>query len=241
MGAEAVVGRRMVGGPEAPLGPGAVALDAVGVQAGRCQASNRLSGDHRCTRRSSVRVTGTRRVTVDLCAQHGRMAVDRPRLVREWLRCVLEGDTGPMSASAGGPLPLAGQPDALMRVAADLRSLAVIRAAVSRALARNGWADDLHPVLLAVNEASANAIEHGSGPRSQVEVAVTVDPGRVRVRVADGGRLGAALPLGTPAPPRPDRLRGRGLPMMHALCARVLMHNDGDGTVVLLEFAPPVR
>jgi hypothetical protein len=59
-----------------------------------------------CTRRCTARVTGTHGLTVDLCSTHARVAVDRPRFVREWL--LLEGAER-AAAGLGPAAPRAGE------------------------------------------------------------------------------------------------------------------------------------
>ena len=219
-----------------------------------CQG--RVSGEHArrmrpCARRPTLRVTGTGRLTADLCTQHARMAVDRPGLVREWLHreeaerglagrapaarlaggrtAVVMRETGQMQARAGA--------DLVLRVAAELASLAVVRAALSRALTSQAWPERLHPlVLLAVGEALANAIEHGSPEGGAVEVGLTVTSEWAIVQVADSGRMGTALPLDAPVPPCPTSPRGRGRLLMGSLSERVEVRSGGQGTSVLLRF-----
>lgn len=197
----------------------------------------------RCSRRSITRVTGTHSLTIDLCGQHARVAMDRPRLVREWLL-----QERAERAAAGLPpadvRPLASErpsfgaeADLVVSVAAELASLAVVRAVLSRALRDHGWDEDLEPlVVLAVGEAVANAIEHGSSADGAVDVALTVTPGWAAVQVVDQGRLGASMPLTAPVPPAADQLRGRGRLVMSGLADLVRVRSDGHGTCVLLQF-----
>lgn len=216
-----------------------VALVPLGVahEGSRCQATHRRrdAGPSRpCSRPPTVRVTGTQRRTIDVCAQHARMAVDRPRLVTEWLDDPRRGIPG--RRSAPGPAP--GVSDVLMRIAADPAALAAIRLAVSRALTRYGWPESLHPaVLLAVGEAVANAIEHGSSAIGEIGVSVRAERGRVHIRVADGGRLGAVMPLEPPPLPAPTQIRGRGLVLMRTLSEGMSIFSGSHGTVVSLEFS----
>ena len=59
-----------------------------------------------CPRPATMRVTGTHRLTADLCWQHARVAVDRPRLVRDWLlqEFTARGAAAPAPAAAGSEL-----------------------------------------------------------------------------------------------------------------------------------------
>ncbi len=117
-----------------------------------------------------------------------------------------------------------------------------VRRRVREWLAAVGCPDEAaEEVLLAVNEAVSNAVEHAyppEGPVGPVEVRARVEPvdparpgrgRRVRVRVRDRGRW------------RPDvhdrsdllRQRGRGLVVMEGLMAEVvLVHDAASGTEV---------
>lgn len=218
---------------------GAMTRDSSGLphEGSRCQATHlrRRTGQRRpCSRVPTARVTGTQHRTIDLCAQHARMAVDRPRLVTEWLADPRRRIPGPRSVPG---LLSPSATDVVVTVPAEPGAPAVIRSALARALTRYGWADDLQPVvLLAVGEAVANAVEHGSSPAGDVCVTVREEPGRVHVRVADGGRLGSVIPLDAPPMPAATQIRGRGLVLMRTLSQGMSIRSGGDGTVVSLEF-----
>jgi serine/threonine-protein kinase RsbW len=81
-------------------------------------------------------------------------------------------------------------------------------------------------VLLACSEAVANAIEHGyrDDPFGMVEVAATVTPEAVEIRVADHGTWRA---------PRTDVARGRGLQLIRQLMDEVAFDNSGGTTVTM--------
>lgn len=240
---------------EAPRVSAALVVTAAPERTERCQG--RVCGGRGrqvrpCARRSTLRVTGTERLTADLCAQHARMAIDRPGLVRDWLHrerlegagrapSVLQaGDSPGLVARATGQGHARADADLVLRVAAELASLAVVRTALSLALKRQGWADSLHPlVLLAVGEALANAIEHGSPAGGAIEVGLAVTPEWATVRVADSGRMGAAVPIRAPVPPFPTSPRGRGRLLMARLAEQVEVCSDGQGTSVVLRFAKP--
>jgi anti-sigma regulatory factor (Ser/Thr protein kinase) len=212
----------------------------------RCHADRRRSTSgpmQPCSRRPTARVTGTQRLTADLCAQHARMAVDRPQLVREWVlrragrvdgRAL--GSLSRHAATAGEPL--GGAADEVLLVAAEMTSLAGIRATLSRALARQGWPGDLQTsVILAVGEAVANAVEHGSSAGGSIQIALRAEGGRAWVQVTDDGRLGASVPLIDPAPPPATHSRGRGLLLMRRLSEDVQIRPSGNGTIVVLRFS----
>ena len=124
-----------------------------------------------------------------------------------------------------------------LHVPADLTSLGPVRSAIGGALARRGWTgESAMSVLLAAHEAVANAVEHGSADGAEVEVRFTVTGAQAAIWVIDGGRPGAALPLGAPAPPPPASSRGRGLMIMRALADRLETWPAGAGAAVLMEF-----
>ena len=75
-----------------------------------------------------------------------------------------------------------------MRVAAELRALGLVRRALDDMLAHAGWGgDQAARVLLAVGEALANAVEHGSAAGAQIEVWIAIGPTQASVRVRDEG------------------------------------------------------
>jgi anti-sigma regulatory factor (Ser/Thr protein kinase) len=97
-----------------------------------------------------------------------------------------------------------------------------------------GWpADDGEDVVMAVNEAVANVVDHaylGQPHRGEVRVYgwPASHPGtdRVVITVADGGRW-------RPLPGDPG-YRGRGLRMMHACMDSVLIQPAAAGTTVIM-------
>jgi serine/threonine-protein kinase RsbW len=92
--------------------------------------------------------------------------------------------------------------------------------------------DLAHDIILAVNEAAANAIEHADRtprerPTTVVVFAGQVQPGgMVYVVVSDHGRW--------QPPSIEDSIRGRGISMVKALADRFALHHDETGTTVLL-------
>ena len=192
-----------------------------------------------CTRPATMRVTGTHGLTADLCVQHARVAADRPRFIRAWLleEMAANGAAEPPPARRERP-GREDDHDLIVRVAAHIASVVEVRDALTAAFQAGGWPDELMPlVVLAVGEALANAIEHGSSPGAAVEVAVTIRPDWATVRVADEGRVGAAVPLVAPARPPATKTRGRGLLLMLDLAEQVEVDAAGAGTSVLLRFA----
>lgn len=126
-----------------------------------------------------------------------------------------------------------------MSVPPDPATLHDVRLAVQRWLTEAG-ADDVDDVVLAVNEAVANAIEHARVPRRDptgpepaagaahvdgiVLTAEVIDT-RFRLRVVDQG---------TWRPNEADDRRGRGLSIVRAVMDTVdLAHGEGPTTVVM--------
>jgi serine phosphatase RsbU (regulator of sigma subunit)/putative methionine-R-sulfoxide reductase with GAF domain/anti-sigma regulatory factor (Ser/Thr protein kinase) len=109
---------------------------------------------------------------------------------------------------------------------ADAETLAAMRPLLRRWLARWGAGDDeIYDIIVAVQEASANAVEHAYAPGSAVfEVEATHDRGLITFVIRDRGQWRA--PRGTH--------RGRGLAMMRALMETVDVTHDDAGTVVIL-------
>lgn len=134
---------------------------------------------------------------------------------------------------AGGP---AAPPRWLyeMEFAAVLAEIPATRrrvAAEAEALGLSGPA--LFDLLLAVGEALANAVKHGS-PRFQadrVHVRVGLQDGAVVVEVADQGRGFGASRI---TPPAALEAGGRGIPFMRALVDDLRFELTPHGTRVLL-------
>ncbi len=92
-------------------------------------------------------------------------------------------------------------------------------------------------LVLAVNEAAANAIDHAyrtgddTGAGRVVEVFLWTEPGAVLLEVVDHGQW---------RPPGPHAAGGgRGIAIMHRLVEAVLIHHDARGTRVLLRHSLP--
>jgi serine/threonine-protein kinase RsbW len=86
--------------------------------------------------------------------------------------------------------------------------------------------DSANAVLLACSEAVANAIEHGyrDDPFGMVDVAATVTPAAVEIRVADRGAW---------RPARSDAARGRGLQLIRQVMDLVAFDRGGGTTVTM--------
>lgn len=87
---------------------------------------------------------------------------------------------------------------------------------------------DVADIVLAVDEAVANAIEHAYAPdeAGTVELLFWTEPGQLSLEVIDHGRW---KPPSTAA-----SYRGRGMQVMQVVMDAVLIHYDRRGTRVLL-------
>jgi anti-sigma regulatory factor (Ser/Thr protein kinase) len=95
----------------------------------------------------------------------------------------------------------------------------------------------LQDLVLAVNEATANVLDHAHG---EGDVRAWHDEHSVTVEVRD--RLGLLVPAHADAVnPGVGTLRGRGIWLMRQLCDEVRITRDAQGSAVLLRqaFVPP--
>ncbi|MFL6133011.1 MAG: ATP-binding protein [Nocardioidaceae bacterium] len=120
-----------------------------------------------------------------------------------------------------------------MTVAADPVVLVAVRQRLRSWLAGLGWPDEhAEDIVLAVNEAVTNAIEHAHPEVAAVEIDIAGcavagrDGARAIVRVADHGRWRPA-PVG-------QRYRGHGVGVMHGCMDRVEFQPSTAGTTVVL-------
>ena len=110
------------------------------------------------------------------------------------------------------------------------RHLAALRAEVRRWLAPLALPRDAeNDLLLAVNEAASNCVEHAYTPATvdgTVKLTFWTEPGSVCVEIVDHGRwrTPSSQPTG----------RGQGIAIMQRLIPVVLLHHDRRGTRVLL-------
>jgi anti-sigma regulatory factor (Ser/Thr protein kinase) len=120
---------------------------------------------------------------------------------------------------------------------AQVAAVASLRGRLGSALIRLGWSQDaVSRVAIAVTEALANAVEHGSTSDGRVGFSYRVTAESAWVRVTDEGRPGAAVPVGAPAGPPLESEGGRGRLLMQALSESYLTRPAGRGTEVVLEF-----
>jgi anti-sigma regulatory factor (Ser/Thr protein kinase) len=117
-----------------------------------------------------------------------------------------------------------------LRLAARPSQAALLRAHLRIWLAEQHSADDeILDILLAANEAFANAITHARQPRSiAVHVDAGINDGVVEVVVRDHGRWQESRHTGG---------AGLGLTLMHALMDTVELHATQEGTTVRLRRA----
>jgi len=127
---------------------------------------------------------------------------------------------------------------------ADWISPSVARDQVRAWLRANRWSpahtDDL---VLAVNEAISNSIEHGYrvGPQDPPSTETIEITGTIR-RAADGSRRAefTVRDSGAWLPPNEDghSTRGQGLRLMRACVEHLTIDGDADGTTVVLHSRP---
>jgi len=108
-------------------------------------------------------------------------------------------------------------------------SLVAVRHLLRRWLRAHGASEhEAYDILVACQEACANAVEHAYGPgRAHFEVDASHRAARIRVTVRDHGRW--REPRGTH--------RGRGIALMRSLMQHVEVDHGQEGTVVVLERA----
>jgi serine/threonine-protein kinase RsbW len=127
-------------------------------------------------------------------------------------------------------------------IAADSASAAQTRTEFSNWLQRHFTldADRFSDIMLAVNEAVANAAEHAyiERPKGTIDVQATydVDADALLVTILDRGHWRQNIP----EPATVDRrhaLRGRGIPLMHMLADEATIDSTPSGTEVTLKWA----
>jgi anti-sigma regulatory factor (Ser/Thr protein kinase) len=110
--------------------------------------------------------------------------------------------------------------------------LANIRRVVRTWMAPFALGDDaVADLVLAVDEAVANAVEHAYGPdeNGTIELMMWTEARALCVEVTDRGRW--------KSPSQGASMRGRGIQVMHAMTDSVLIHFDARGTKVLMRRA----
>jgi len=119
------------------------------------------------------------------------------------------------------------------QIASEMKNLSLVRQRVEDVAYQCGFSDaDIYQMKVAISEAVANAIEHGSprGPKDVIELTVECEPDKIIIEVADRGVFKARLPV---TDGRPSH-RGRGIFLMTALMDEVNITERQSGTVVRL-------
>lgn len=103
--------------------------------------------------------------------------------------------------------------------------MAGARGALAAWLKRSGvGGEDVDDILIAVNEACMNAVEHsGAGEDTDIELSAGLDGARLAIEVRDHGSWHEPVPTGD---------RGHGLGLMRTLMDGVEIDRAGDGTRV---------
>ncbi len=117
---------------------------------------------------------------------------------------------------------------------ADPQQLVLIRRELAGWLAPLALSEtETADVVLAVDEAAANAVRHAYGPEESgaVELTLWTEPGTLSIEVVDHGSW-------RPPAERPTE-GGRGIPLMSTMSEAVLIHYDERGSRVLLRHRIP--
>lgn len=118
-----------------------------------------------------------------------------------------------------------------IEVPATPDQLSDIRGRLSAWLRATGIPDDLaRDMVLAVNEACTNSIEHGYRGGTSGRMLVYVEAGArgICVRITDFGSW--------KRPEANPRVRGRGVPLMRAISGDVTLNGTSTGTTVTMNF-----
>ena len=117
---------------------------------------------------------------------------------------------------------------------ADPEQLAVIRHQLTDWLAPLQLTEiETADVVLAVDEAAANAVRHayGTDEEGMVELTLWTEDGTLSIEIVDHGRWRG---------PQEDPTEGgRGIPLMSRMSESVLIHHDRRGSRVLLRHRIP--
>lgn len=128
------------------------------------------------------------------------------------------------------PLSLAFQ----LVLVAEPAALSVIRDRLRQWLRTHRWPDnELDDLVLAVSEAAANAVEHAypPGAAGNIEIdgcvsCLSGDAREVEFTVRDRGRWRSI--------PKEPENRRRGIPLMRAVVAELVIHGTDQGTQVIM-------
>jgi stage II sporulation protein AB (anti-sigma F factor) len=99
--------------------------------------------------------------------------------------------------------------------------------------------DDVFEVLVAVEEAAANALRHGGRPPGEglIEIRCIYSPAEIVVQVVDDGPGFEYDPAAVVEMPDPMASGGRGLFLMYKLMDRIVVESSAHGTVVTMSRA----
>jgi anti-sigma regulatory factor (Ser/Thr protein kinase) len=132
--------------------------------------------------------------------------------------------------------PTANSPELELTLQPDAGALADARGRLRDWLRGHGAREALvRDVLLAVNEALTNSIEHGYLDRQpgSVHCRAALGPeGTIEFVVRDEGRWRPPTDQAEPA-----GMRGRGLPLIRALAEELTLSTDRTGTTVRIRFS----
>ena len=112
-------------------------------------------------------------------------------------------------------------------------SLAAVRNFVAELAERCGFDQHLiYDIKVAVGEAIANAVEHGSplGEANRVKIVCEFSEGTLRIKIIDQGIFRRAIP----SPEESISYRGHGILLMLALMDKVTIDESSQGTTVCL-------
>lgn len=118
----------------------------------------------------------------------------------------------------------------------DITSLRHAVVAAVRSVGMTGR--PMEDFVLALNEITTNAVEHGGGKGHLV---LWLDDDGLVCEISDDGVGLPAERLADAAAPPPSAIRGRGLWLARQLCAAVTVRERADGTTVRLSVRLPVR
>ncbi|HKS16025.1 MAG TPA: ATP-binding protein [Planctomycetota bacterium] len=132
-----------------------------------------------------------------------------------------------------------------LTVANDTRHLLAVRDFTSRMARHGGWsAEDVHKIVLAIDEAVTNIIEHGynKGERGTIEIEAEWEGDRFQVVIRDSARV--FNPESIPAPDMAEhvkagRKKGLGLFLMRQIMDEVrYRYKDGvQNELTLVKFS----
>jgi anti-sigma regulatory factor (Ser/Thr protein kinase) len=122
-------------------------------------------------------------------------------------------------------------------LSAEPKACSALRAVVTAFLAHTVPGDDLEDILLALDEAVANAMRH-SGTSAPIRVHVGRGPGAVQVIVHDAGRGFDVAAVERGWPPALDATSGRGLFLISRLMDSSFAYSGGGTMIRMIRCVP---